>query len=454
MCKAVLISNLLSMNFQHILIVFSFLGFTQSLTAQTPLSLQDAIGRGLDANYQIKIREKEMYIDQLSNSWARAGRVPTIILNGNLPQNLSRNNNPASFLNGTFYQASAGADISIIYPLLTGGRVDATKRQQDLNESQSFINKDLATLETKRNIKNAYYNVLIINQSINIIAESIKLSKDRLEYGKAGLEYGKLRGIDVRTLQDAVFADSIRLIQQNRAYANAMVQLKNTMNDTSVERYVLTDGLSQNIALLDPKSLKVALTTNNLNLQQLLVNRKIAEANTEIIAAALKPTLNLGFGIGAQENANKFIGINPRTGTEVPLTFGNVINSNIALTFQYTLYDGMVNKKNVQIGKIREDVAAIIYDQSALILSNQLQTFINDYNFALSQYQVAEKQITNATTNLNEAKERFSLSQITSFDYRTVQITVQNAELNRLSILQSMNNTLNEIELLTTTDLR
>ena len=53
-----------------------FHGF--NLKAQQPLTLEDAILKGLENNFQIRISEQEYNISRLNNTQGAAGRWPSI----------------------------------------------------------------------------------------------------------------------------------------------------------------------------------------------------------------------------------------------------------------------------------------------------------------------------------------------------------------------------------------
>ena len=61
-----------------ILTVFLGLIFISNIEAQQKLTLADAIERGLENNYSLRISTKSVEVSEENNSWGTAGRFPTI----------------------------------------------------------------------------------------------------------------------------------------------------------------------------------------------------------------------------------------------------------------------------------------------------------------------------------------------------------------------------------------
>lgn len=84
--------------FAFCMVLFLTLGFLNRSSAQETLSLENAIERGLSANFQVRIAEANQKVATDNNSWVLAGKYPTInatLQNANGYNNI---NNPASFL--------------------------------------------------------------------------------------------------------------------------------------------------------------------------------------------------------------------------------------------------------------------------------------------------------------------------------------------------------------------
>ena len=125
------------------LVFLAMLGlYTLSLKGQQSLSLQQAIAIGLEENFDIKIADRVILIAEQNNTWARAGRVPTIDLTANFNSIFTRDNNPASFLQGTFYNGGLNGGLNANWLLYGGGRVGIQKDLLDKSVEAAMMAKN------------------------------------------------------------------------------------------------------------------------------------------------------------------------------------------------------------------------------------------------------------------------------------------------------------------------
>jgi len=107
--------------------------------SQNTMTVEKALSIGLENNFGIKIADKAIQIAENNNTWARAGKTPTVDLNGYYNNNLVNDSNPASFLQGTYYNTSLGATANVNWVLYNGGRIQINKDQLDLAVRQSSV---------------------------------------------------------------------------------------------------------------------------------------------------------------------------------------------------------------------------------------------------------------------------------------------------------------------------
>jgi outer membrane protein TolC len=408
------------------------------LNAQKSLSLTQALDLGLENSYALRINAKQMEIAENENSWARAGKSPLVNLNMTLPNSMTKNNNPVSFIQGYVYSGNVGGDITAQYNIYNGGRVNATKRSLDLQvETQTNTNKSLITT-VSRTIKLAYINTIFADEQRIVLKELIGLSKNRLEYAKVQSDFGRGTAFEIRQIQDAIFTDSINLVIQTLNYENAIRNLNLAMENDQFEDYTLTDKFDIIGELDKGQDFATTMRNSNFELKQLQIEKAIAKANIAIQEATFKPEINIQGSLIAQESWAKLFGKNPNTGESIPFRAGNVITGNIALSMVYRLFDGGVRKQNVKSAELRDQINSLQYQRTLITLNNQLSTLLANYKSQENILELNSGQLTNATSNIDLAAERFKLGLINSIDYRAVQLQYLNSSLQRLNILLNL----------------
>lgn len=441
-------SKLISMMNRLYTLMWMVLGMQVSF-AQVPLSLSDAIQKGLDNNYQIKISEANLDIAANNDSWAVAGRYPQINLTLNSQNGFNNSNNPASVLREqNSFNASIIPGLELNWTLFDGYRVKFTKQQlaqlKNLNEG----NVQIAVENTIQRIILAYYQTLVQQEQLQVLLEVLDLSRDRIAYQEVKKDFGQATSFDLLQTQDAYLSDSTNYLVQENALENAFRNLNLAMGEDNLSiRYLLTDQIEVEDAY-ELDDLKQKMLASNKNLRNLQVNRELASINTKIQEAANYPSLSLR--TGATYNLNISAGEQLFTFTPEPQTIPQVAakSFNYFLNFSatYNLFDWGRRQKTIENAQMEEMIAQLNIEDQKRNLFSQLENTFATYNNQKRLLQLTDNLLENANQNLGIANERFKGGLINSFDYRSIQLSYINASQSRLNALLNLKNT--EVELI------
>ena len=418
------------------------------LMGQAELTLPKAIAIGMENNFQIKIAEQYIEIAENNDSWARAGRTPTIDLTGSFTNNMTKDNNPASFLQGTFYNGSLGASANANYLVYAGGRIRVAKDQLSVATTRERLNQSSAIHDLMRQIYQQYYDVLLQKERNLVLRNNYDLSKDRLAYENTKKAYGASNSFNITQFESALLSDSLNLINQQQLIAIAERTLYNTLNIAGKVDYQYPERLSVTEETIDVPSLKENLSESNYTLKSLDMVASINRLNTKLAQAAKRPTVSLNAGVGFAENAFKFFGENPNTGMDVPLLFSNRITGSVGAQANWNLYDGNVRNTDIQNAKIQEEIDLMTIAEAEQNLSNQVDILASNYQNQRDVLALTDQQIQLASTNLEIALERFKAGQITSLDYRNLQSQYLNAAFAKVNAIYNLIITKSEIDYL------
>lgn len=430
------------------LYILSLMILVSSLNGQEVMTLEKALTIGLENNFGIKIADKSIQIAENNNTWARAGKTPTIDLNGSFTNNLVNENNPASFLQGVYYNGGVGLSADANWVLYNGGRIKINKEQLELAVDQQKLNKAADINVLFRSIYQQYYEVIFQKEQLEVLTQILELSTDRLEYENTKRDFGSSNAYNLIQFEASVLADSNAIVSQTQRVETAKRTLFNTLDMLGYEEYVFDERLSVTQEPIDAEKLKKTMSEENYTLKSLEMIASLNQLNTGLAQAATKPTLSLSGSVGFAENAFKFFADDPNTGDPFPFRFGNRVTGGVNAFLSYNLYDGGVRKDNVQSAKMQEEIDQLSIIEAKAELNNQLEILIENYNNQMDLLNIADRQIQVSKSNLEITEERFKSGLLTSLDYRNVQNQYLNAAFGKVGAIYSLLVTKSEIDFL------
>ncbi len=401
-------------------------------TAQESLSLEQAIEKGLQNNYQIKIGESRIQQATNSNQWAVAGKTINTNLSVSQNNSVSNNQNPNPFANnGSILFNSLNATLDASFVLYNGKTFVYNKQILEQNLENSELSNRTNIENTINSIMNAYYGVLVQEAQVKVLEDLLKLTKDRIERENVRKSLGQAGKFDIIQTQEAYYSDSISLLIQRNILDSQKRNLNLTMGEDDVlKKYELTDEMDLTPKDWSIEALESQLFAQNTDLQSLRANQRIQELNIKLNQAQKKPTISVNGGINTSVNTSKALS------SRLIELFGNGFqqgyNATPYLNFSliYNLTDGGVRDINVQNAKIENEVLTYSIQDTERTLKNNLNDLVANYNNQKSILEITKLQVENAAANLSISEERFNSGLISSFDYRNVQLAYQNANQN------------------------
>ena len=429
------------------LIFLSFLGLQAfNVEAQQSLTLQQAIVIGLEENFDIKIADRAILIAEQNNTWARAGRVPTIDLTANFNSTFTRDNNPASFLQGTFYNGGLNGGLNVNWLLYGGGRVGIQKDLLDKNVEAAMLSKNEQIQSLIRNIILQYYTVVFEQERMNVISNSAELSNASLEYENARRSYGGSNSFNVLQFQNAILADSINYATQIQRINTAKTQLFRTLQIVPDANIEISDRLSVTPEALDLNKMEARLMDQNATLKTLAARAAISELNVGIAKANQRPIVQLNLGASAAENGFQFFAENPNTGQPFGFIFSNRFQGTGGISASWNLYDGGIRSTDVKNAQLQTISDADRILQATADLKNQLNLLLQNYQQQTDVLKMADRQINLLDTQLEIAEARYRSGQISSIDYRNIQLQYINAGFAKIQAMYNLLVTKNDMD--------
>ncbi|MGA0164700.1 MAG: TolC family protein, partial [Bdellovibrionota bacterium] len=139
-----------------------FFAASLQVFAQEPLSLLDAVQRGLKNNFDAQIQQLEIDQARRLNTWGQAGRLPTVNLNVNQNNSVIERKPANPFaVAGRNISNNAPGQMDIQWTLFNGFAVRLNKERLENLELQTEGNARFILENTVQTIILGYYNVLL-----------------------------------------------------------------------------------------------------------------------------------------------------------------------------------------------------------------------------------------------------------------------------------------------------
>lgn len=406
-----------------ILIIFS----TALSIGQTNLTVQQAIEKALENNYQIKLVNANVDIATKQNNWGSAGFSPTFDLNLSNAANVSDNtNNPASFFPGKVFNDNLTLSLDMNWTIFNGFGVRINKARFEKLEAQTKGNAMVVIENTIYETIIAYYTAVVQSRKLKIVEDLLVYSKEKLDYYNLKSELGTTSSFDLLQFENQVLTDSSNSIIQALALQNAKRNLNLVMAEGVNVDYKLVEDLTFTVPQLNYSELKEKMMADNLNLKNQYFNLQLQDLNIKAKKSAYYPVVSLNIGIRPAVGYIELINSPNPTST----TNTNSLNYYGNVTARYSIFNGWNRKRNVQIAEIQHSISSLQTDEMKLKLSHQLKGTYEMYAMQTKIEDMTMKRVLNAKQLWKIGKEKYDLGLINVFNLNDIKTQFEQATLN------------------------
>jgi outer membrane protein len=410
-------------------------GFAQ----QEPLSLQQAIAKGLKHNFQIRIASERQEIAGRNNNLMEAGLLPSLNVSANQGYNLNDVDNPASFIRGEYTNNSGRLAADINWTLFRGMSVWITKQQLALLYEQSDENATMVVENTLQGISLAYLNSLAQAKQMEANKKLMAISLDQLKRTKARKNLGAAGTFELLQAENSYLQDSTKYLRQEASYHQAVRSLQMLIGDSANTQLTFTDLAEETFPLLDKQSLKKGLFESNTNLRQQYLNVQLAENTIKQQRTGMFPTLTASTGANTSNNKLTF---NDNS------ISGGQSNYYIQFALNFNLFNNLKVQRAIKNAKQSAVIADLTSQELKLQLGHELENQYEQYHNRLILKDLNNTLLNNATLQLSMAADRLNSGAIDSFDFRQLQVSYLNANAQYyLAVFQTMESYLELLKL-------
>jgi len=419
-------------NFQFLLTILTTIsGFTG--LAQQPLTLDDAILKGLENNFQIQIAQEQYNIAELNNNWGTVGRFPSISLG---VQSVNRYDNTPSLDSVTFKYKRSGGYTNSLAPyanlqwlLFDGLSVSMNKHKLAYLEEYSMGYASIVVENTIQSIILGYYLTLLEEERLKVLESVKELSGDRYDYEMMRKELGSSVTFEVLQAKNSYYSDSTNYLLQQLRVKNAYLTLNLLLGEPPGVRFEPVDSFQVELQYYELDDLMNKMRSSNRTLLNQYINQEILKKDVSIAKSNLWPSLTMNAGTDYSQSWYDWEKHDKNT-----YLFDYYAN----FTLSFNLFNGGNTRRAIESAKINETIGQIEIQQVSQTLENLL---VNQYDLYLIRKQlleVAEVNLESARLNLQIATEKYRNGTINSFNYRDVQLIFLNASSNKLNAVYDL----------------
>ena len=318
---------------------------SSGLSAQSILTIEEAIKTGLEKNFSVLIVKNEQEISKLQNNLGSAGMSPTVSINGNL--NLATVNSYQEFSTGTIQERNAAqsnntaASLNVGWVVFDGLKMFAIKKRLNQNEQLSALQLKQQMESTVYDIIASYYLVVKTTELIKAAKQNLSIYEERKKIAKLKLEIGADSKVDYLLSQSDENKGKSAIIQLELQLLNTKTKLNTLLSKPIDADFITTDSIVINY---NPNidELKKSVSKSNASILISKQNELIFEQTIKEARAANLPflQLNAAYNITRNQNQAGFVFLNKQAGLNAGVSAG-------WLLFNGTKNNKLVKEKNI-----------------------------------------------------------------------------------------------------------
>jgi outer membrane protein len=416
--------------------------FTHAATAQD--ILQGYLKRGLDSNLALRQQYFDLQKAQLDLKRARTlfypqanitsqytlahgGRTQDIPV-GDLLNNVYSTlneltasnkfpqvpNQTIAFLPNDFHDTKLEVSVPVVNVNI---RYNRQIKEEHINTQQAAIG--VYKRELVKDIKQAYYQYLQADKSVNIYNNALGLVQENLRVSEKMVNNGTATKEAILRAKAQVSQVQASLIEATNNRKNAAAYFNFLLNEP-LETNILADSMvTEQLAPVPPLAQEVPAVREEL--AQLKSTQKVLTTNLKLNKSYLVPTLNAFYNIGFQGFQFKF-------NSDQFYQLGG-------LQLRWELFRANDNKYKIQQSQVDLEALANQYKRTEQQLSLQVRTAYNNYYSSLQSVAALRDEVQSAQETYRLTERRFREGQALQLELIDIRTQLTNAQI-RYSLAQ------------------
>lgn len=410
------------------------------------LSLREAVTRADRIGEEVSIARENLASTRAQATVARAPGLPQFRVSAS--ENRTVQSARGQAVGAVFNQPyTYAATLNASQILFQGGRVvnaiRASRAATGASNEQLAETRALTGLQTQT----AYVNALFTRRMVQIQEQSYELASAQLQQAEQFEKAGRMSRYDVLRARVALANIEPLLLQSRENAQIAALELKRLANIPAARPLALTTSIDS-VVIRDV--LATVDTTigaeNRPALASATLNARARELGVSVARAALFPTVTFNFnsGYGAYPVNGDIFPPGRGIFKTVPCAPGSAAgkvctaqnggwfsDQSFGFTVSFPLFDGLLNKGNIDLAGAQARVAKAQLAQTREQVANDVETAKADLSRARGQYTAQQQNVAEADEAYKLASLRYSRGMATQLEVSDAQLALTTAQTNQ-----------------------
>lgn len=385
------------------------------LKAQSVLTLEEAVTKTLENQFDIRMSKNQVEIQKLQATWGNAGMLPQLNL-------LAVNTNTLQFatleqITGNVIDINGAQNLNINYgvgldwTIFDGFRMfrrfEQLKEEKKLSETQlrfEVLNRITEVYQT-------YIELSGLQLQQRALDSLIDVSKFRLQTAQSRYEIGKASKLDVLNASVDLNNDESTLAILNEQMLHAKTRLNQLMLTEWTYDFVVSEDLLVDKTVLLQDILEKAAQLNP-ELQSLYIQEQIQLLSKKQVKSDRLPIITVNTGYNLTRALTPFGFITEARGR----------NFIYGISARMNIFDGNNQNRLEKVAAFEVENQKLLTQQRKREIESQLVTLYQSYQTHLILMEKEQKNETIAKENLAITLDKYKLGAIGALDFRTAQI--------------------------------
>ena len=413
---------------KKIFLTVAIVAVAQLSFAQEDLSLNDAIVKGLEQNFDIKVERSNVEIAQMNNNWSALFPSLSASIQGSRTTFDNREAlSPFAILAKTnTSQIQPGVNVN--WDLFSIANITIGKRQLEQMQAESQGNADIVVANSIQAIILGYYGAVLQLRRLEEFEKQLALSSDKYELLQARADVGTAVTADLLLEEGNYLTDSVNYVNQLLVFQNAVSNLNFLLDEPNPNKqYNFTDDLDVDYEELTFQDLYQQIEEQNVDLRKQYLTQSVLTSTTQLRKLDRYPTLSLGANYSWTRNTQDIsdwpiaFRTDQETGAVTDSGNNRSLNYGVNFTISWNLFQGGRVNRAIKEAIIREDIGNIQMDRLKASLRRDLAQALDQYKVRKQLFDINSRRYEASEQSLELSEQRFENGSINSFDYRTVQ---------------------------------
>ncbi len=408
---------------------------------QSVLTFEDVIQKALAHNFDIQIvRNSAEQVANLNNI-GNAGYLPTVSVNAD--QNFGLANTRQEFISGQVNDIngaksnSLNANVRLDWTFFDGFTMFATDKRLQLEEDASTLAVSAQVEMTLYQVAVLYHSILLQSQMTAVYEEALELTRQRFNLISLKRDNGAANELNYLQGKMDVATDSANLISHLKSIREMKLNLALLMGNAREVNFELSNILVPQVEIDREAISKNALEQNTYLLVE-KSNVAIRDMQRKELQGRYFPQLNLygQYAFGTSQSQAGFLVSNRSVGP----SFG--------VSLKWNILDRLSTFTELKNNSLQQEVAALYVEQKTQMISNELLSAFDNYDYAKSLYDLDQGTLINAEEIYKIAQKSYENGSLTDLELREIQFSVIQTKNRQLATSLALQTAILDLNLL------